>query len=235
MSDDDPRSDCKHQRLEPSDRVALQSGDADPIGLGRKVPGFGGFYLDSQEKPVIYLRGAAQRADAERALAPYLASQGLSPSELRVLPTRFDWEQLESWSALVSAQVLALPGGVFVDTDEGITGTTIGFAAAAGAIEQLGGLLVGKDPRGVTSLWHRMVSVAFKAGNAGPIKGAISAIDCALWDIRAKANGVPLYRELGGSSPTARAYASGLDSPLDDEELVSSTGGWPAGAWTRAS
>src|SRR5918999_2025504 len=103
---------------EPSDRVSLQAEPGDPIGLGRRVPGFGGFYLDAQEKPVVYLRGAGQRANAELALAPYLASRGLSASELRVLPARFDWEQLETWSTRVSGQVLALPGGVFVDTDE---------------------------------------------------------------------------------------------------------------------
>ena len=39
------------------------------------------------------------------------------------------------------------------------------------------------------------------------------------WDLKAKANGEPLWRTLGASTPRVRAYASGLDSPLSDEEL----------------
>jgi L-alanine-DL-glutamate epimerase-like enolase superfamily enzyme len=122
-----------------------------------------------------------------------------------------------------------LPGGVrhaaelavFVETDEeGLTGTTIGAFEAAGAIQRLEPLLIGEDPRAVTSLWERMSSMGFKAGLAGPIKLAISALDCALWDLRAKAHGVPLWKELGGSRSTVPAYASGLDTPLSDSELV---------------
>jgi hypothetical protein len=118
-------------RPERSDQAALQAGAGDPIGLGRKVPGFGGFYLDTREKPVVYLRGTGQRADAERALAPYLAAQGLAASELRVLPAQFDWEQLETWSTQVSGQVLALPGGVFVDADESSNRVLVGVERGA--------------------------------------------------------------------------------------------------------
>jgi hypothetical protein len=120
-------------RPEPSEQAALQAAPGDPIGLGRKVAGFGGFYLDAQEKPVVYLRGPAQRADAERALAPFLTAQGLAVSELRVLAARFDWDQLETWSTLVSAQVLALPGGVFVDADESTNRVLVGVERGASA------------------------------------------------------------------------------------------------------
>ena len=109
---------------------------------------------------------------------------------------------------------------VFVETDEEVAGTTIGAFEAAAAIRGLEPLLVGEDPRSVRSLWQRMVSVGFKAGVAGPIRLAVAAIDCALWDLRAKANGVPLWKELGGASSTVPAYASGLDTPLADGELV---------------
>lgn len=42
-----------------------------------------------------------------------------------------------------------------------------------------------------------------------------------LWDLRAKHDGVPLWKELGGSSDRAAAYASGLDMPLSDAALRS--------------
>jgi L-alanine-DL-glutamate epimerase-like enolase superfamily enzyme len=71
----------------------------------------------------------------------------------------------------------------------------------------------------VRGLWQRMVDVAFKGGNEGTLSLAISGIDCALWDLRAKWNGVPLWKELGATRNQVKAYASGLDSPLSDEEL----------------
>jgi L-alanine-DL-glutamate epimerase-like enolase superfamily enzyme len=108
---------------------------------------------------------------------------------------------------------------VFVDTDEGLTGTTIGSGGAAGPIAFLAELLTGRDPLAVRALWQLMVAAAFKGGKAGSIGLAVSAIDCALWDLRAKAHGVPLFRELGADSGRVPAYASGLDSPLDDAEL----------------
>lgn len=109
---------------------------------------------------------------------------------------------------------------VEVQTDAGVTGVTISYGGAGAAIDSLAPLLIGEDPRAVRSLWQRMVSAAFKAGNAGPMKLAISALDCALWDLRAKANGVPLWKELGGREGRVPAYASGLDFALSDEELV---------------
>jgi hypothetical protein len=120
---------------ELSDQAALQSGSGDPIGLGRKVPGFGGFYLDTRAKPVVYLKGAGQRGNAERALAPFLAAQGLAASELRVLPATFDWDQLELWSTQASGAILALPGAVFVDADESGNRVLVGVErGAAGRI-----------------------------------------------------------------------------------------------------
>lgn len=109
---------------------------------------------------------------------------------------------------------------VFVRTDEGPTGEAIGVAGTAGPIASLAPLLEGRDPHAVRAIHDDLLSVAFKAGNAGPMKFAISALDCALWDLRAKAHGVPLWKELGADDPRVPAYASGLDTPLGDEELV---------------
>jgi L-alanine-DL-glutamate epimerase-like enolase superfamily enzyme len=108
---------------------------------------------------------------------------------------------------------------VFVETDEGPTGVSIGLGASPAAVAGFTELLVGEDPRSVRGLWQRMVDATFKAGTVGAAKAAISALDCALWDLRAKAHGVPLYKELGATSDRARVYASGLDTPLSDDEV----------------
>jgi L-alanine-DL-glutamate epimerase-like enolase superfamily enzyme len=108
---------------------------------------------------------------------------------------------------------------VFVHTDEGATGCSVGAGNADQTLPALADLVIGSDPRSVRSIWNRMTARAFKAGNHGPMSAGISAIDRALWDLRAKLHGVPLWKELGGSGKPVRAYASGLDSPLSDEEL----------------
>ncbi|GAB1818775.1 mandelate racemase/muconate lactonizing enzyme family protein [Herbidospora sp. RD11066] len=106
---------------------------------------------------------------------------------------------------------------VVVETDEGITGVGMGPHVE---IESIFAALEGEDPRAVTALYDRMLRRAFKAGHAGVVFGTIGALDTALWDIKAKAAGQPLWRVLGGRDRKVPAYASGLDIGLDDAALV---------------
>lgn len=109
---------------------------------------------------------------------------------------------------------------VYIDTDEGITGVTIGSPSSQGFVHALvDNLLLGEDPRGVRGLWQKMVDRVFKGNNRGQVTDALSTVDLALWDIKAKANGEPLWRTLGASTNRVRAYASGLDMPLTDDEV----------------
>lgn len=106
---------------------------------------------------------------------------------------------------------------VVIETDEGITG--VGFGPHTG-LDIVFAAIEGEDPRGVTALYDRMLRQTFKAGHAGAVFGAIGAVDTALWDIKAKAAGQPLWRLLGGLDRRVPAYASGLDIALDDDELA---------------
>jgi L-alanine-DL-glutamate epimerase-like enolase superfamily enzyme len=106
---------------------------------------------------------------------------------------------------------------VLVDTDEGITG--VGLGPHVG-LDVIFAAIEGEDPRGVTALYDRMLRHTFKAGHAGAVFGTIGALDTALWDIKAKAVGDPLWRLLGGRDRRVPAYASGLDIGLNDDELV---------------
>ena len=108
---------------------------------------------------------------------------------------------------------------VFIDTDEGLTGVSIGNPATRQSIHEKGNLLIGRDPRGVRGLWKRMVDSVFKGGNEGVANDAISNLDIALWDLKAKINNEPLRKTLGASTRRVKAYASGIDMPLSDDEL----------------
>lgn len=109
---------------------------------------------------------------------------------------------------------------VFLDADNGLTGVSLGNPAAARDIHAMAeNLLFGRDPRGVVGLWGRMADFAFKGGNRGAITDVIGALDVALWDLKAKANGEPLWKTLGASSRAVKAYASGIDLCLNDDEI----------------
>lgn len=89
-----------------------------------------------------------------------------------------------------------------IETDAGICGwgepVVEGRAdTVAMAVEELRNLLVGSDPADIEGLWQTMYRGSFYKG--GPIlMSAIAGVDQALWDIKGKALGVPIYQLLGG-------------------------------------
>jgi len=109
---------------------------------------------------------------------------------------------------------------IFIDSDEGITGISLGNPALESLYHRMTqDLLVGRDPRGVVGLWQRMVDFAFKGGNRGFITDVISTLDIALWDLKAKLNDEPLWKTLGASSRAVKAYASGIDMCLTNDDM----------------
>jgi galactonate dehydratase len=104
-------------------------------------------------------------------------------------------------------------------TDKGITGVGeaavaygTGATAAAGMVKDLAQeFLMGKDPFAIEAIWSDMYDHSFWAKGGGPIIFAgISAIEQALWDIKGKCFGVPVYELLGGKvRDKARVYANG--------------------------
>lgn len=92
-----------------------------------------------------------------------------------------------------------------VDTDEGVTGwgevTSTSLMAnrtVAGMFRQLNEFLVGDDPSEIERIWHRIFRQYTYMGSRGAVSHAISGIDIALWDIRGKVLGKPVYDLLGG-------------------------------------
>jgi L-alanine-DL-glutamate epimerase-like enolase superfamily enzyme len=108
---------------------------------------------------------------------------------------------------------------VEVHSDDGLTGVAMGLPSCIPHVPMLKPLLVGEDPRRVRGLWQKMADRLFKPGNVGAMNDALSALDIALWDLKAKAYGEPLWRLLGALEPRVRGYASGGDMPLSDAQL----------------
>jgi L-alanine-DL-glutamate epimerase-like enolase superfamily enzyme len=106
---------------------------------------------------------------------------------------------------------------VVLETDEGLEGIGTGSDQD---IARLFPAIEGEDPRAVSALYDRMLARVFKAGHAGATFGGIGTLDMAIWDLKAKAAGEPLWRLLGARDRFATGYASGLDIALDDEELA---------------
>lgn len=103
---------------------------------------------------------------------------------------------------------------VKVYTDEGICGVGEGTLeykekALCGAIEHIKNYLTGKDPRTIEKHYHDIYRDAYWRGGA-VLMSALSAVECALWDILGKSLGVPVYQLLGGRvNEDCRIYVNG--------------------------
>ena len=115
---------------------------------------------------------------------------------------------------------------VRVNTDEGISGFgEVGLSygkahdAAVGIARDYAELIIGMDPMKIEKIWeHIFRSTFWGVGGGTVINAGMSAIDIALWDIKGKALGVPVYQLLGGkTNDYIRAYASQLQFDWDIE------------------
>jgi L-alanine-DL-glutamate epimerase-like enolase superfamily enzyme len=116
---------------------------------------------------------------------------------------------------------------VMVDTDEGVSG--VGEAgltgrelAVMGTIEHFKPLLLGEDPFRTEYLWQLLFRGGFFPARH-VVSAAISAVDLALWDIKGKTLGVPVYELLGGRArDRVVCYPHNTEAGTDTSALVES-------------
>ncbi|GAB2612022.1 enolase C-terminal domain-like protein [Pseudactinotalea suaedae] len=104
-----------------------------------------------------------------------------------------------------------------IETDSGLRGSTaqLSLEQAAIVMNVLRPLLLGRDPLAVERLWDVLYRSAIH-GRAGAGMTALSAVDCALWDIRGQAFEVPAHVLLGGPTRTdVEVYVSTLGDSLE--------------------
>jgi galactonate dehydratase len=156
---------------------------------------------------------APQRLSAQTTQAqPYPAAARRLEGRLPDFPTKLRITRLETF--LVRPRWLFLK----VHTDEGVIGLgepiLEGRAkTCAAAVAEIEPYLIGKDPRHVTHHWQAIYRHAFYRG--GPIlTSALSGIEQALWDIKGKLLGVPVYELLGGPTrDRVRVYSHVGNNP----------------------
>ncbi len=154
-------------------------------------------------------------------------ADALSVRDVQAFPTSFPVDPKDSVTLGVGHTVKRDAVIVKITTQGGITGWgEAHHGRCPGAVANLvnstlKACVVGQDAHDVTGIWKRMYDR--QLGSHGMGAGAclaISGIDMALWDIRAKALGVPLYKLLGGSCKNVPAYAGGVSLGYQEPESL---------------
>jgi L-alanine-DL-glutamate epimerase-like enolase superfamily enzyme len=100
---------------------------------------------------------------------------------------------------------------------------TGGAAVRALIARDLSPLLLDHDADRIEAIWRVMWWALHYGGRGGAAALAISAVDIALWDLRARRHGTPLWRALGGFDPRVPCYAGGIDLDLPLDALLRQT------------
>ena len=108
------------------------------------------------------------------------------------------------------------------------TGGRGGAAILAMIRRDLAPFLIGRDATGVEALNDAMTWHIHYVGRGGIAAFAISALDIALWDLRGKARGEPLWKMAGGAADRCRAYCGGIDLAFPLPKLLDSVRGYLA-------
>ena len=120
-----------------------------------------------------------------------------------------------------------------VTLDDGRTGTGYtynggrgGHATAAMITHDLAPFLIGQDADAVEALNEAMQWHMHYVGRGGILSFAISAVDIALWDLRCKARGKPLWQVAGGAGQSCKAYGGGIDLAFPLPKLLNHVQGY---------
>ena len=103
---------------------------------------------------------------------------------------------------------------------------TGGAAVHAVLARDLAPRLAGREAERIEELWQVMWWALHYGGRGGAQGLAISAVDIALWDLRARRQGAPLWRALGGFDPRVPCYAGGIDLEFTIDQLMQQTDGF---------
>lgn len=113
----------------------------------------------------------------------------------------------------------------------GVTGLGYSYAAPAAAVyarDKLAAVLGGRDAMDIPGAHAAMLRAVRNDGRPGIASAALSALDAALWDVKARLLAVPLCALLGRARSRVPLYGSGGFTSYDDDRLTGQLGGWAA-------
>src|SRR6476646_3459041 len=84
-------------------------------------------------------------------------------------------------------------------------------------------IVAGADCELIEAIWQKVWWALHYGGRGGPTVLALSALDMALWDLKARRANLPLYRLMGGHDARVPCYAGGIDLDLSVEDLLKQT------------
>lgn len=151
-----------------------------------------------------------------------------SIERVEVTSYRFPTPKTESdgtlaWDATTAVTVEIAAGGL-----SGLGWTYSGTAAATVVRDKLTSLLLGQSPADTAKLWSSMHGACRNIGTKGLVMQAISAVDIALWDLKARLLQVPLGALLGQFRDRVPLYGSGGFTSSTDAELAADVAAWKA-------
>lgn len=151
-----------------------------------------------------------------------------SIASLEVGAYRVPTDQPESdgtlaWDSTTLVVVHASAGGV----------TGLGYTYADGATARLAAhtlsdVVEGRDPMDIPAAWRAMLHAIRNLGRPGIASMAMAAVDCALWDLKARMLDVPLVALLGAARESVPVYGSGGFTSYSEERLCEQLAGWVA-------
>ncbi len=133
-----------------------------------------------------------------------------------------------SWDSTTIVVVHAEGGGRW-----GLGYTYADLATATMVRSKLAGVVEGMDALSPQAAWAAMVHATRNSGRPGVVSMAISAVDVALWDLKARLLELPLCVLLGQAEPCVPVYGSGGFTAYDDRQLSDQLGGWVAAGIPR--
>jgi D-galactarolactone cycloisomerase len=156
-----------------------------------------------------------------------MPAHALRIADIKAIPTSFPVDPKNSVTLGIGRAVKRDAVIVKVTTDEGIVGWgEAHHGRAPGSVAHLINntlrqLVVGMDAHDVVGVWARVYEKQLGSHGMGAAASiGLSGIDQALWDIRGKALGLPLYRLLGGRSRRVPAYAGGVSLGYQDPQAL---------------
>ncbi len=99
--------------------------------------------------------------------------------------------------------------------------------------DKLREVVLGQDAMGVQGIWDRMVRQIRNLGRPGIASMAIAAIDIAMWDLRGRLLGLPIFRLLGADRASVPAYGSGGFTSYPVSRLQEQLAGWVKAGFRR--